>query len=60
MLQDAINRWLEEVNNVLTKKYDTLPNKALGNGRAGEYKEDLVQAHAIFSEVYNVDPQAAW
>lgn len=54
------NRWLENVNNVLTNKYDRLPEQTLGNGRATEYKEDLEQAVSIFTEVYMTDPQAAW
>lgn len=53
-------RWLERVNEVLTTKYDTIPEKGLGNGRAGEHTEDLEQAFNIFSEVYMTDPQAAW
>jgi len=53
-------RWLERVNEVLATKYDSIPEKGLGDGRAGDHKEDLEQAFSIFSEVYMSDPQAAW
>lgn len=52
--------WLETVNGTLSKKYDSIPEQSLGNGRAGEYKEDLEQAISIFTEVYMTNPKAAW
>lgn len=54
------NRWLEKVNNVLKYKFDTVPKMELGNGRNGDFNEDLQQAMSIFSEVYLSDPKAAW
>lgn len=54
------NRWLEKVNNVLKRKFDSVPKMELGNGRNGEFNEDLKQAISIFSEVYMIDPKAVW
>lgn len=53
-------RWLDKVNNVLTTKRTSFPEKQLGNGRAGEHTPDLEQAIDIFSEVYMSDPAAIW
>lgn len=52
--------WLELVNEVLVNKYDEVPKQALGNGRSGDYNEDLEQAISIFTEVYMTDPAASW
>lgn len=54
------NRWLEQVNDVLVNKFDSVPKKKLGNGRVGDYSEDLEQAFGIFTEVYMTDTEAVW
>ncbi len=54
------NRWLKKVNEVVAEKFMILPEKKLGNGRVGEYNEDLAQAIDIFTEVYRTDVGAAW
>lgn len=54
------NIWLHEVNEVLSVKRATFPACTLGNGRNGEYTEDLKQAMGIFTEVFSSNPAANW
>lgn len=52
--------WLKEVNSVLKRPYNSYPDMQLGNGREGDYNEELEQAIQVLTEVYQSDKTAAW
>lgn len=53
-------RWLKEVEAMLTSVPEFQLNKKTGSGRSGEHTADLDQALAILSEVYATDKNATW
>lgn len=53
--------WMERINTLFKQCHYTIsgkPEMKHGNGRDGEYTEDLVEALDILGEVYNADKQA--
>lgn len=56
-------KWEAEMKQVFEKvgiDYPGFPTAKKGDGRSGMHTEDLNQALSTLSEVYNLDPQAAW
>ncbi|WP_349305571.1 1,2-phenylacetyl-CoA epoxidase subunit PaaC [Bacillus sp. FJAT-49736] len=56
-------KWEAEMKQIFEQNdlvYPGFPNAKKGDGRSGEHTKDLDQALAVLSEVYNLDPQAAW
>lgn len=55
------SEWLERINKLFNEVNYTISGKLgmeYGNGRNGEYTEDLIEALEILGEVYNADKQA--
>lgn len=56
-------KWESEMKQVFENvgiEYPGFPGAKKGDGRSGVHTKDLNQALSILSEVYNLDPQAAW
>jgi ring-1,2-phenylacetyl-CoA epoxidase subunit PaaC len=56
-------KWVMEMKQVFESveiPFPGTPHSKKGDGRSGAHTNDLNQALSILSEVYNLDPQAAW